>query len=200
MFMQFLVGGVASIVNIAAHAMFMVLVIAVVRKQKARILPGVFTLARIMMAVATVLMIAHMAEALVWALVYRFVGAVDLDHSLLYFALVNFATLGYGDITPVDDWKLLGPITSMNGILLFGWSTAVLFEVLRETMSLIEAMEEKSSEARQFQFDRGKATAAVTRSESDRSSSAASPQPNRERDASYTDGREPEREGEGCNG
>jgi len=32
-------------------------------------------------------------------------------------------------------WHLLGPMTAMNGVLLFGWSTAVIFQVLRRTMS-----------------------------------------------------------------
>jgi hypothetical protein len=35
----------------------------------------------------------------------------------------------------VERWQLIGPITAMNGILLFGWSTAVIFEVLRKTMT-----------------------------------------------------------------
>jgi hypothetical protein len=47
---------------------------------------------------------------------------------------VNYATLGYGDVTPVVRWHLLGPMTAMNGVLLFGWSTAVIFEVLRITL------------------------------------------------------------------
>jgi hypothetical protein len=34
----------------------------------------------------------------------------------------------------VENWRLLGPVTAMNGVLLFGWSTAVIFEVLRRTM------------------------------------------------------------------
>src|SRR6516165_2813941 len=29
-----------------------------------------------------------------------------------------------------ERWRLLGPLTPMNGVLLFGWSTAVVFEVL----------------------------------------------------------------------
>jgi hypothetical protein len=37
-------------------------------------------------------------------------------------------TLGSGDVTPVERWHLLGPMTAMNGVLLFGWSTAVVFE------------------------------------------------------------------------
>ena len=61
---------------------------------------------------------------------YATVGAAPADSDLLYFAFVNYTTLGYGDITPVQAWRLIGPMTAMNGILMFGWSTAVLFEVL----------------------------------------------------------------------
>jgi hypothetical protein len=49
---------------------------------------------------------------------------------------VNYATLGYGDVTPVEGWRLLGPLTAMNGALLFGWSTAVIFEVLNRIMMM----------------------------------------------------------------
>ena len=35
----------------------------------------------------------------------------------------------------VERWRLLGPITAMNGVLLFGWSTAVIFEVLRRAIA-----------------------------------------------------------------
>ena len=54
----------------------------------------------------------------------------------MYFAFVNYTTLGYGDVTPVEQWRLLGPMAAMNGVLLFGWSTAVIFEVLRRTVRL----------------------------------------------------------------
>jgi hypothetical protein len=56
----------------------------------------------------------------------------------LYFAFVNYTTLGYGDVVPVERWRLLGPMTAMNGVLLFGWSTAVIFEVLRSAMRVQE--------------------------------------------------------------
>jgi hypothetical protein len=41
---------------------------------------------------------------------------------------------GARDVTPVERWNLLGPMTAMNGVLMFGWSTAVIFEVLRKTI------------------------------------------------------------------
>jgi hypothetical protein len=37
-------------------------------------------------------------------------------------------------VIPMERWHLLGPMTAMNGVLLFGWSTAVIFEVLRRTL------------------------------------------------------------------
>ena len=65
---------------------------------------------------------------------YSIVQAAAPDSDLLYFAFVNYTTLGYGDITPVREWRLIGPLTAMNGVLLFGWSAAILFEVLRKTL------------------------------------------------------------------
>jgi hypothetical protein len=56
----------------------------------------------------------------------------------VYFAFVNYTTLGYGDVVPAADWQLIGPITAMNGVLLFGLSTAVLFEVLRTVVRSIQ--------------------------------------------------------------
>jgi hypothetical protein len=56
--------------------------------------------------------------------------------SNVYFAFVNYTTLGYGDVVPVERWNLLGPATAMNGVLLFGWSTAVIFEILRRAIAV----------------------------------------------------------------
>jgi hypothetical protein len=77
-------------------------------------------------------MFTHILEVIVWALAYFIIGAAPVDADRLYFAFVNYTTLGYGDVVPVASWRLLGPLTAMNGMLLFGWSTAVIFEVLRK--------------------------------------------------------------------
>ena len=87
-----------------------------------------------MIATVSVLMVAHASEVIVWSLAYGIVNAAPDSADLVYFAFVNYTTLGYGDITPVEAWRLLGPMTAMNGVLLFGWSTAVIFEVLRRAM------------------------------------------------------------------
>jgi hypothetical protein len=80
-------------------------------------------------------MVTHAIEVMVWSFVYLMFDAAPADADLIYFAFVNYTTLGYGDIVPLERWRLLGPITAMNGILLFGWSTAVIFEVLRRTLA-----------------------------------------------------------------
>jgi hypothetical protein len=76
------------------------------------------------------LMMGHVLEVAVWATVYALAGVAP-GANPVYFAFVNYTTLGYGDVVPAADWQLIGPITAMNGVLLFGLSTAVLFEVLR---------------------------------------------------------------------
>jgi hypothetical protein len=135
MLRQYVVGAAASICNIAIHALVMVAVIRVTR-----IVDGLATsrptlrLIAVMSATVTVLMIAHLAEVLVWSLIYAATNTASEGADLIYFAFVNYTTLGYGDITPVERWHLLGPMTAMNGVLLFGWSTAVIFEVLRMTL------------------------------------------------------------------
>jgi ion channel len=91
-------------------------------------------LVAIMIATVSVLMVAHVSEVLVWSIAYAIVGAAPADTDLVYFAFVNYTTLGYGDVTPVNRWRLLGPMAAMNGVLLFGWSTAVIFEVLHRAM------------------------------------------------------------------
>jgi Ion channel len=93
-----------------------------------------FRLIAVMIATVTVLMIAHLAEVIVWSGVYAMTSIAPDGTDLIYFSFVNYTTLGYGDVTPVQRWHLLGPMTAMNGVLLFGWSTAVIFEVLRMTL------------------------------------------------------------------
>ena len=132
---QFLIGGGVSIANIAIHALVMTSVVRVARAiaERDKSSQPLF-LTFLMSGIVSVLMTAHATEVIVWSLAYTIVGAVPGDASPIYFAFVNYTTLGYGDVIPVREWQLLGPITAMNGVLLFGWSTAVMFEVLRRAM------------------------------------------------------------------
>jgi hypothetical protein len=137
MLRQLLVATVVSICNITIHALVMTAVVRVAQKTRAHSVssPSLLLIV-IMVATVSVLMAAHASEVIVWAMAYTIVDAVPAGDSVVYFAFVNYTTLGYGDITPVKAWQLLGPAAAMNGVLLFGWSTAVIFEVLRRAMML----------------------------------------------------------------
>ena len=142
MLRQVLVGAAVSVCNIAIHAFLMAAVMWAARTVVA-ITTSRQSLQLIAVMIATVwlLMAAHFFEVLVWSLAYAVVGAAPKGADLVYFAFVNYTTLGYGDVTPVERWHLLGPMTAMNGVLLFGWSTAVIFEVLRRAQTTIRSEE-----------------------------------------------------------
>ena len=133
---QLFVGGAVSVCNIAVHAAAMMLVVGAARAANARYADRqLVRLAGVMIATAMLLMVAHILEVAVWALAYAIFEVGPPGTSFFYFAFVNYTTLGYGDIVPVPAWQILGPMTAMNGVLLFGWSTAVIFDVLRRVMT-----------------------------------------------------------------
>lgn len=132
---QLLFGGGVSLINIAIHAVVMAAVVAAARRaSKWDRRQSHVWLAAVMVATVGVLMVAHVAEVMTWSLAYAVLDVVPAGTDVLYFAFVNYTTLGYGDVVPVERWRLLGPMAAMNGVLLFGWSTAVIFEVLRHAM------------------------------------------------------------------
>jgi hypothetical protein len=136
MLRQFVLGAAVSACTITIHALVMAVVVRAAQKASAvHYANRSLLLIGVMIATMLVLMTAHTSEVMVWSLAYLIVGAVPPGGSLVYFAFVNYTTLGYGDIIPVKEWQLLGPMTAMNGVLLFGWSTAVIFEVLRRAMA-----------------------------------------------------------------
>jgi len=148
MLRQLLVGTTVSICNIAVHAIVMAAVLSVARTASERATARQsLRLISVMIASVLVLMAAHIAEVVIWSLAYAVIEAAPPDTDLVYFAFVNYTTLGYGDVTPLQRWRLLGPMTAMNGVLLFGWSTAVIFEVLRRTL-MASRSEEGHSERR----------------------------------------------------
>jgi len=139
MLLQIIVGAAASICNVMIHALVMAGIIKILRKQVEKASLSLWFLVSTMIASVTVLVSAHILEVTVWAACYWLVEAAPAGSNLLYFAFVNYTTLGYGDIIPVERWQLLGPLAAMNGILMFGWSTAVIFEVLQRTLTHMDA-------------------------------------------------------------
>jgi hypothetical protein len=80
--------------------------------------------------VVSVLLLFHLAEAGVWAAVYWFAGLLPDMETAIYFSITSYTTVGYGDVLLPTDRRLLGPIEAAVGILMFGWSTAIIVAVL----------------------------------------------------------------------
>ena len=79
-----------------------------------------------------VLMVAHVIEIAVWAGFYDVGRRHDREGRRRFeFAFENYTALGYGDVVAGDGWRLIGPITALNGLLLIGWSVAIIFEVMK---------------------------------------------------------------------
>ena len=84
-----------------------------------------------MIITLVVLMIAHVLEFSVWAGYYSY-AAIEIEKAGPFeFAFENYTALGYGDAVAGQGHRLIGPITSLNGLLLIGWSVAIIFEVMR---------------------------------------------------------------------
>jgi len=88
----------------------------------------------VLVTTGLVLIALHTVQIVIWATTYQLLlppGELGSVEAAVYFSFVTFTTLGYGDITLSVGWRLLSGIESMNGILLVGWSTAVLFAVVQ---------------------------------------------------------------------
>lgn len=76
------------------------------------------------------LLVLHLAEMAVWAVAIRALAVMPSFEASLYYSLESYTTVGYGDVTPREEWRLVGPIESAVGILMFGWSTGIIVAVL----------------------------------------------------------------------
>jgi voltage-gated potassium channel len=78
--------------------------------------------------------VASLIEIGLWAATFLQIRALpDLD-TAFYFSAVTYVSLGYGDITLERSWRLLSALEGANGVILFGWSTAVVFAFVREVV------------------------------------------------------------------
>lgn len=77
-----------------------------------------------------VMFAATLAEAGIWAAVYVAVGALTGFETAFYFSVVTFTTLGFGDVVIGEEWRLLSAFEAANGVMMFGWTTALIVVAL----------------------------------------------------------------------
>jgi voltage-gated potassium channel len=92
--------------------------------------PGRLGVELLMAELVGSLLLLHLAEAIVWALFYVWIGGLPDLESATYFSLTSYTTVGYGDVVLPEGWRLLGPIEAAVGVLMLGWSTGILVAVI----------------------------------------------------------------------
>ena len=81
-------------------------------------------------AVAAWIVFLHVTEISMWALAYAWGGAIAGLQTAGYFSAVTYTTTGYGDVLLPDEWRIVGAIEALTGILMCGWSTGFFFAVV----------------------------------------------------------------------
>jgi len=92
---------------------------------------------RLLVLTAIFLLTLNFLEAIIWGFTYYLLPGITEFETLekaIYFSLVTFTTLGYGEITISSSGRILSGFEAMNGVLLLGWTTAMMFSVLQFVM------------------------------------------------------------------
>src|SRR5262245_59310461 len=133
MVQDLLAGAVVSFVNFGVHAMMTALIVVATRHTAVATsdLSLFLRLTALLTITMTALMVAHVTEIGVWAAYLNLAGIMIRGADAFEFAFENYTALGYGDVLPVGGRRLIGPIMALNGLLLIGWSVAIIFEVMR---------------------------------------------------------------------
>jgi hypothetical protein len=89
----------------------------------------------VMMVVTLITAAAHLGAITLWAAALLMCGEISIFDKAWYLSAQNYTALGYGDILPSERWRLLGPLEALNGLLLVGLSTALMFAVLNHLIT-----------------------------------------------------------------
>lgn len=82
-----------------------------------------------------IFILIHAFHSLIWAFSYYILPETASQFSSLseavYFSMVTFTTLGYGDTSLTSEWRLISGLEDINGIMLIGWSTVMMFSLIQ---------------------------------------------------------------------
>jgi hypothetical protein len=84
----------------------------------------------LLLMVAMLLLLVHLVNIALWALLLWLCGEFGELETAYYHSAGNYTSLGYGDIVMSARWRLLGPLETINGIVMFGISTAMIVALI----------------------------------------------------------------------
>ena len=134
------IGAILILLTTAVHAGGMSLALRSIRNHAtvagSRLhLSRVFEVGRVVL----IMYLVAIVEVLIWGAAYIVLGIVEGIEKAIYFSAVTFTTLGYGDVVLDGSRRLLSAIEAVNGIIMFGWSTAIVIAVVQRVYSRQEA-------------------------------------------------------------
>src|SRR5215831_15026754 len=89
--------------------------------------------------IGLLLALLHGIECGIWAVAYLWLGALDSPMDALLFSLDSMSTRGASGLTLQRPWEIMGPLEAVDGMLLFGVSTAYIFSVMQAYWSMLTA-------------------------------------------------------------
>lgn len=78
----------------------------------------------------------HLLQIAVWAFYYTWNKAMPDLTSALYFSAVTYTTTGYGDLVLPQEWRLVGAVEALTGILMCGLSTGLFFALFTKAFGI----------------------------------------------------------------
>jgi hypothetical protein len=126
-----IVGLAATVGTIAIHGVVVHAIVASLRRDLKRGRLGARTWVNMSFIMAAILLAlaGHLAEIGLWALTLDATGAVPDIAAAVYSSAGSYTTSG-SDIVLPPEWRLLGPFEAVDGMLMFGVSTAFIFAVV----------------------------------------------------------------------
>ena len=85
--------------------------------------------------IMTMLFVGHVIQVAIWAVLFKQLGEFADFKTAFYHSMVNFASLGYGDIVMSEKWRLLGAIEASTGVLMFGLSAGVMLSLMSRILT-----------------------------------------------------------------
>jgi hypothetical protein len=88
----------------------------------------------------------HGIEGALWAAAYWWLGALTSPAEALLYSLRSISTRGASGLLLERHWRILGALEAVDGMLLFGISTAYVFTVMQAYWSLMTRRRNVSNE------------------------------------------------------
>jgi len=131
-FVPLIVGLPTILATIAIHGLAVLSVIYLVRHEQRLGHAGLRFWSDLLIVSGVILLalLAHLIEIAIWGLVFDICEEFPHLSMALYHSAVNYTSLGYGDVVMSAAWRLLGPLETADGMLMFGVSTAMIFAVI----------------------------------------------------------------------